>query len=174
MKNNKGFTLVEIIITIAISAILMSGALFGFNLLNYANEKGCAEKINSTLSMLRLETMSKGNKNLYMVLEWDTSELCYRMHLVSATVPLNEGNWSTAADSIKSSKIADKNITISYSDQADGSGMVDLNGTNPCVLISFYNSSGAFRSSWKQIKITSNAGTSIINMITKTGKHYIS
>lgn len=173
MKDNKGFTLIEVIICIAIAAVLIGGVYSNMNLLVYADTKSCSEKINSTLSKLRLETMSKGDKKHYIIIEWNTTDNCYYLNAVTSDVVLAESDWKTNAYSIQSKKIANKNITISCTKKSDGTEISTVNSLKPCILISFQISSGAFESEWKQIIISSRTNTSTVHMITKTGKHYI-
>lgn len=173
MNNNKGFTLIELIICIAVTAVLIGGVYINANLLVYANTKSCTEKIDSTLGKLRVETMSKGSQRYYLVIEWDTANQCYYLNTAISEEALNESNWKTKATAIRSKKIANRNITISYTKKSDGIDKVTVDSSNPSFLISFYSSSGAFESEWKQIIVSSRTGSSTVHMVTKTGKHYI-
>ncbi|MHB8131256.1 MAG: prepilin-type N-terminal cleavage/methylation domain-containing protein [Mobilitalea sp.] len=173
MKNNKGFTLVELIIVIAIAAIMTIGVAASMNLLVFAHSKSCANEINETLDQLRLETMSKGSVKHYIIIEWNNIQSGYYLNVVTSEVHLNEINWNTEADTVKSKKIADKDILLSYTDQSDGSNIRLIDIANPYVLIQFTPSSGAFESIWKRIIVTSKVGSETIFMVTKTGKHYL-
>ncbi len=173
MKDNRGFTLIELIISIAIVAMLLGGVAMSMDLLVLADTKSCAEKINVTLSQLRLETMSKGSMNHYMIIEWNDSDSCYYLNAVTSTIPLDETNWKTEAVTIKAKKIANSKITISYTDQLDGSNIRIIDASNPCKIVNFQTGSGAFKSSWRQIIVASRADTLTVCMVLKSGKHYI-
>jgi prepilin-type N-terminal cleavage/methylation domain-containing protein len=173
MKDNKGFTLVELIIVIAIAAIMTIGVYASMNILVLADTKSCSKVIDVTLNQLRLETMSKGNVKHYMVIEWNNIKSCYYLNVVTSDIPLNEINWNTQADTVKNKVIADKDLIISYTDQPDGTNIRLIDASNPYILIQFTPSSGAFESVWKQIIVTSKVDTATINMVTKTGKHYV-
>ena len=57
-NNNKGFSMVELIITIAIMAILTGSFVAAAGYLKYANAKSGAKKINTELSELKLNNLS--------------------------------------------------------------------------------------------------------------------
>ena len=66
-KNQKGMTLVEIIVVIAVAAILMGTSMVMYNQIRYANTKRVVEKVDSALSELRVTTMSReGRQYLYI------------------------------------------------------------------------------------------------------------
>lgn len=171
--NDRGFSLIEVIIVIAISSILIGGAFISLNLLVFADTKKCAKEIDVILNKLRLQTLSKGMKYHYVVIEWNDLEKNYYLNMVTSSGELTESTWRTDADTITSNLIADSNITIQYSDRLDGTNIFTINRDNPCLLISMKPDSGAFRTAWKQIIISSRSNTTTIFMVTKTGKHYI-
>ena len=59
MRGKPGFSLMELIIVIAIMAILASGAAFSISLLRSSDIKGLASEINSSFTTLRSENMAK-------------------------------------------------------------------------------------------------------------------
>ncbi len=59
-KNNKGYSLVELIVVIAIIAVLGVGATWSIILVFSANAKTCANDIVGAISECKIETMSKG------------------------------------------------------------------------------------------------------------------
>lgn len=171
--NNRGFTLIELIITMAVAAVLICGVGLSFNLLEYADTKSCAEMVNTTMDKLRLETMSKGEKYHYLIIEWKNSQEKYYLNTVTSEVPLDESNWAARALTIRSKELADRNISIVYTKEPDGSNIKNIDTLDPCLIIQFDKGSGAYLSDWRQIIISSRADTSVIQMVTKTGKHYI-
>lgn len=169
MRNQKGYTLVELIICIAMIGVLAGGTCISYRLLGYADTRRCAGKMEDALNRLRLETMSKQGYH-YLVIQWKADENSYYMNEVTSDEILDKDNWSAQSDKI-SKKIAGNKITISCLDQS-GSTVI-INSENPCILISFHSDSGAFESRWKQITVSSDAGTVTLHMITATGRHYI-
>lgn len=174
MKDRKGFTLIELIIVITIMMILTGGALISLRYLSYADVNKVTGKIDSSLSKMQLETVSKAYPYYYLGIEWDSSEENYYMSMVTSTTELTTTNWSSAAKTIISrAKIADKRITMRYSDENDGSNQVTVREENPLILICYKPDSGAFLSLCKQIIVESNSKKSTIYMVSKTGSHYV-
>jgi len=56
--NNAGFTMIELIIVIAIMAIMVGGSVIGFNLLGQGDAKAASKNISSQLAELRTDTLS--------------------------------------------------------------------------------------------------------------------
>ena len=63
-KNNKGYSLVELIIVIAIIAVVGMGATMSIILVFSANAKTCANDIVSAISECKVMTMTKGKGNV--------------------------------------------------------------------------------------------------------------
>ena len=60
-ENNKGFSLVELLIIMAVLGIASSAAFMGFNVIHNSNVNNSAGTVNSTLSSIRMNNMSKVN-----------------------------------------------------------------------------------------------------------------
>ncbi len=75
MKNNKGFSLVELIIVIAILAVVTSASFVGFGYLFKTNVKNTVKKINTSLHKTQNYTTSKssGGRDIGMRLTVDSS-----------------------------------------------------------------------------------------------------
>jgi prepilin-type N-terminal cleavage/methylation domain-containing protein len=59
-KGNKGFTLVEMVVVIAVTMILFSLAVLSMNLVTNANVKAAAKRMAFILKTARTKTMAKG------------------------------------------------------------------------------------------------------------------
>jgi len=174
MRDNKGFTLIELILVITIAAILAGGSLMSLKYLSYANVNKVTEKIDSSLTKLQMDTISKAYPYGYLAIEWDNTEQVYYLTMATSTNELTQANWSSAAKTIVSrKKIADKKITITYVDLGEGSSKVTLRDTVPVLLISYKPDSGAFLSLCKQIDVTNESRSSTIHMVNMTGNHYV-
>lgn len=75
MKNNKGFSLLELIITITILAVVTSASFVGFGYLFKTNVKNTVKKINTSLHKTQNYTTSKssGGRDIGMRLTVDSS-----------------------------------------------------------------------------------------------------
>ena len=152
-----GFSLVELIITISIIAILTGLAAFGFGYLRTADAKGTANAINSGLSDLKAENMTK-NKKIYMHLyEYDGS---YYIHYTS------EDEESSFSPDGSGKEIGKSTVTVS----CDGTEMSD--GSD--VRFSVRKKDGAFTHGPKQIDVSASNGSHYrIKLVWDTGKHYM-
>ena len=147
-NNNKGFSMVELIITIAIMAILTGSFVAAAGYLKYANAKSGAKKINTELSELRIESMSKMNTP-YMYL-YNIGGTTY-MKVVAGE----------NANKAKENGLLDKNTTKITDGKA--------------VTITMDKSTGAFLLGPEKIEVASVDGKSsyVIKLVKTTGRHYI-
>lgn len=78
MKNNKGFSLIELIIVIAILTVITSASVVGFGYLYKTNVKSCVKKLNGALIKTQSYTTAKsaGNKDIGMKLTCDADGYC--------------------------------------------------------------------------------------------------
>ena len=70
-NNNRGFSLVELVIVIAIIAVVGLGATLSIILIFSANAKTCANDILGAIAECKIETMSKGQGNVKLLLYRD-------------------------------------------------------------------------------------------------------
>lgn len=70
-KNNKGYSLVELIIVVAIIAVVIAGASMSIILVLSANARTCANDIVSAISECKIMTMTKGQGNVRVIIYRD-------------------------------------------------------------------------------------------------------
>ncbi len=74
-KNNRGFSLIEIIVTIAIMAVITAGAVSIYSLINSSKLKSMAGKVNDAISEVRSATLTK--EGVYSCqIQYDNTEKC--------------------------------------------------------------------------------------------------
>lgn len=168
--NNKGFSMVELIITVAIMAILTGTFVSAAGYLKYANAKSGAKKINAELSALRIDTMSKKNTPYLYIYTIDNST--YLKVVTGADADKATIGGTPNLDK-NTTKIGNPQIKVSYT--KDGSSYEDLGGSNKVIMIKMDKSSGAFTSDFQGIKVASADGKTsyVIKLVKTTGKHYI-
>ena len=67
-KDNRGYSLVELIIVVAIIAVVATTAVLSIGLIFSANAKTCANDIMSAISECKITTMSYGRGNVRLLI----------------------------------------------------------------------------------------------------------
>ncbi len=154
--NQKGFSLVELIVVIAIMGIVAVGGLISMSLVSGQNAKGCCEELESYIQQTRMTAMSRADATLKIYTKSDGVYV----------------RLSTASEEVRIGKVG---ISASYVDT--GGNTVNLtSGTE--LEISFDRSSGAFKPLGGGTnycdKIVLKQGERIytLKMIPRTGKFY--
>ncbi|SFR68426.1 prepilin-type N-terminal cleavage/methylation domain-containing protein [Anaeromicropila populeti] len=166
MKNSKGFSLIELIIVIAILAILSTGAVAGLSKIRYANTKKCANELNTLIEKGRMQAMSKaGTWYLYV---YKTSDGVYYKITKETTTP-TDGNL-----------LAGNSISIKFQKDGASSEETLTAGSNPIKLKFSKNTGGLLEESvtggaayYKYIKVIGSS-TYKIELNKLTGKHFLS
>lgn len=178
MKQNKGFTLIEILVVLAIMAILAASSAAGFSRISYANFKKVAGKVNNEISDCRAVCMSHAAPAYTYIYNRGGD-----IYLYSTTNgKMNASDLSSA----NLERIASSDVTISYVEANDATDTYKTLSNGEFLEISF-KLNGSFRTSapngeagnstkfYKKIKIKkNNGGSRIITMIQETGKHFMS
>lgn len=167
MLDKKGFSLVEVIICIAIMGILSVSAFSLQSHIKYADAKRCAKVLNQKIEIARMRAMSKkGNWHLYVYADGNSTN-----YLVSDQDTL---------DRTKGEKLGSGNIKIYYTTKTNTGATTEASLTGSAYIdIQFYKSTGAFRenadsSIYDNIRIAENEGVDyVIKLVQKTGKHSI-
>lgn len=158
---NKGFSLIELIVTIAIMAIVTAASVGIFSLISDSNFKEAYKSVTDGLSQARTEKVSKGGKYA-MVMKYDTSA-------GKTTIDVINGyDDSTTPPTYTSSNVIDSKV-ISKGDyeaiKKDGSGNVKVKSSS--VVWIEYTNSGKF----KEAYIYDGSKEDINGIYVSYGKH---
>lgn len=177
MKNNKGMTLIEIIIVLAVISILSVTALSGINYIKYGNTKKCAYKIDAALDQVRMQVMSKADKEYLYIYQYKNY---YYMKESTRNTPT-----STLLDD-SGTKLGNKQIELYYRTTSMSSAAPDKAigsyANDTYIRLSFKKSSGSFITMteggtdyYNEIKIKDGNGILkyTVTLIQTTGKHYV-
>lgn len=159
--DERGMSLVEMMIVIALMGILSVSAVSLMGRIYYANTKQTVETISSALDKLRINTMSReGNQYLY-IYELDGS--CY---LTESDVKYD--SFDSAAMTADGTKLCGGSTEILI-DSETGAKV----GPGGIIRIA-YKKGGAFSDDTNVSKIIiKGKGVTVISLTKDTGKHYI-
>ena len=129
--DNKGFSLIELIVVIAILGIISVGIVNTFGLLSNASAKGAANKLKTALTETRVECMSKAQASLH-IYQNESSE-----YYVTLTV--NDEEKAPV-------KIGDSKVDITYK-RSSKTAMIDQALEIPAegIEIEFDRDTGEFK-----------------------------
>lgn len=165
-KDNKGFSLVELIVVIAIMAVLTAVASLSIASVLGVSVKQCAREIKSSINETRVSTMGKDKVTLEIVRKSDG-------YYCTTTETDGYGNKKTPEEK----KVGRSNLDVSYvmTDRSGNSTEKSLEAGDT-IIIEFDRASGAMKyddTSGKcctQIKIKKNSTEKILTLYPETGK----
>ena len=149
LKNNKGFTLVELIVVIAIMAVLTGFIITGIGLLSTLSSRQCARQLKQSIGQARIETMGK-----------DSTDNCYYLEETKTVT-------ETGETSVTTDKVGSGRITITGKD-AGGSDYTISTGHD--ITLSFKRSTGGFDDYVKTIVVSSGGRDHELKLMKITGR----
>lgn len=159
--NNKGYTLVELIITLAILMVITTGTVALTSRITFADTRKTAKIVDSTMDKLRLETMTKDVKQ-YLHL-YTSNDSVY----IKASEEMEPSLAGLDSDSGK--KIGGRMLV--YNKEVGKTEKLLKSGES--IVIGFERSSGAFTSDYETIRFEYGERSSTIYCIKITGRHYV-
>lgn len=164
MLNKKGYSMIEVIICLAMLAILSVSAFSLSSHIKYANTKKCVKELNQTLEKARMTSMSKaGDWKLYLYRQADG--FYYELT-----------NLSTL-DKSQGKKLGGTSIQVFYKKKGDPSE--SQLGATGVMKICFSKSTGAYlvkdgSEIYESIRIANDSSKGYtIKLVEKTGKHML-
>lgn len=133
MKDNRGFSLVELVIVIAIIAVLSAATISGLGYIWGTNVRSCANELKTAVGKTQITTMGKTETTLHIYKDPASGDY-YKQELV-----VNGISASTSAEDPQ--KIGSGLVDIQFRTFPSGT-LIDLTGSNT-LDIQFDRSSGA-------------------------------
>mgnify|MGYP002522066688 CR=1 FL=1 len=173
-KNNAGFSLIELVVVIAVIVVLGGIGLTWISNMSGYRARECAGKVASTLSGAKVKSLSKqqntGDAFWELKLESDGK------YYVTTYFPNYSGGSISSYDEETSKVGRSSNIKITYT---DNSGVHDVDGSNPLYLCYdrsigalYVGKTGSVNKTSNISKITVSKGSISYNIeiVAKTGK----
>ena len=164
-KRNLGYSLIELVVVMAIMAILTGASVSIIQYTTYANTKRCVNELNTTLDKLRADSLGKTDRPYLYVYNCDGT---YYM-----TVTTEE----TINTSVKRKKLANTKVEFFYTRGGSESKLTD----GEYVKIGFTKSLGTYMNGasatdakyYNNFRIATSSSSTTIEMVELTGKHFI-
>jgi len=180
-QNDKGYTLVELVVIFAILAVMIGITSLSLSFLFGTQAKECAQKVSSQLDETKTGSMSRYDEKMklsYRIKGSDaavTSDGYYAENAVYS-IDKNAGSYELTSPEIKKMGSGRVEITVELSN-----GDSFVLGQDQSIIISFDRSTGALdpiikndvqlNAYLKKITFAGGARTYTITMVAETGKH---
>lgn len=170
LDKNRGFTLIEFIIVIAIISILSLGTAISMGLFGYGNAKNATGRIGATLDSVRLENMTKKDK-YYLVIYLKNND--YYLSVQT----MKNGSWTLQSEE----KLDLKKGTISFKNDDGINHAISsepMEGARQRLEVTFSKDTGGTKNNTlgeivKIINVDCNNTSYKIHLVEATGKYYI-
>lgn len=168
MKNkNAGMSIVEIVIVIAIMAILLGAGAYGIGQVTGYRARECANAVSTSLSECKVTTLGKAKSTGDIYWELYTDGGRYYVRTVY--------NAGTATEYAKTEKVGESGLTVTCEDSSGGSVAV-TGGPGSGLSLCFNRASGSLCeldgtvTTKKKIIVSRGSKTYTIEMYPATGK----
>lgn len=163
---NSGFSLVELIVVIAIMAILVGVATYSFALVTGKEAGQCANNLGTALDKAKNYALAKsGSTDAYLLVKYDSDEGYIAEYYVPDSPIATAGNCHL----VESEKLGKKSVEVTV--ELDGVGFISLDDSKE-LRVYFNRITGAF----KEAELVSGGSvihTAYCNKIeVKRGKQY--
>jgi len=147
--DNKGFSLVELLVIIAIMALMLGMFLLSTNIIGTRACRQCSKQIRHELDRVRIATMGKNKVVLHLYVDPSTGKIMVqdktRLTNIGATTGTNDVNGDAR-------EIGSARVRVEFISSLDPANRVVLN--NDGIYFEFNRSTGAF----KQVKSSDVGG----------------
>ena len=188
-SRQSGFSLVELIIVISIVSILSGVTVAVVSRIQYGNSKKAAADLSSTLSKMRMDSMTKDNwKFMYLYQKSDGIYMCVIEDTLYKTGLDDRSALDSklSTDSVNETKLGNDRLKYRVSGTNDTGVIAEKDlGMGEMIKINYNHETGAFNCCndgddsdgkfYDTIKICNNSGSNQyeLKMVELTGKHVI-
>lgn len=167
-RDNRGWTLVEIIIVVAIISIILGISGYGLNLINGKPAEKCARKIVSILQDSRTVAQGKYQVTCQISENVSTGEI-----VMTRTICNSHADFLAGTVTVDTEVIGERDVTVEYT-LDDGTGISYSVNTTPLVL-TYERATGGFlpilpAAYCNQIVVTKASTVRTIELVPPTGR----
>lgn len=157
MRNNSGFSLIELIVVVAIIALMSTGTMAGLGYLSLANTSKCATKIDSGFTKLKSKNMAKA----------DTTYMHLYNYNDNFYIVYNDLDETSFTPNGTGEQIANSKVQVSMDDDPLENG--------ESICFSIRKKDGSFVNTLNPTSkiVVSGQTSKTITIVTSTGKHFI-
>ena len=166
MRNIKGFTLVEILITIALIGILSAMAALTIpGMMDSYKVRGAARQLYSDMQMARLRAIKEGKE---FAVEFSGNTYCVKNQINTATS--SQDGWTSGCATTEDTIIKTVTLASDYSGvNADYTSSGGLNSNREIFYTNGTASSGISNATWAKVTLSSNSRTQSVCVRSHTG-----
>lgn len=141
ISGNQGFSLVELIIVVAIMAILAGGLALSLSVVSNRKVSKCADEIAATIERAKVLTLGKAKDNVKCIISYDSTEGAYY-------AVIKQGGTEVSNRKVGENPIT---ITVYFDNETTGYTLENISSKDPYdeehydgLLLLFDRASGAF------------------------------
>lgn len=165
--DNKGFSLIELIVIVMIVGILSTTTIVGFAKMHDSDVTAARNNIVSMLTNARTTSIAKADNTIWFEITVDGDGDCYGTLYEGTKLTTSPPYNSKSATVLSNEKIGDDSLAVSVTDSKGSKSVVS--STKP-ITFEFDKSTGAMVQDFTDVTVTGTSLSKNIIVIQETGR----